>query len=263
MKNTHTEKGFTLVELAIVMTIIGLLIGGILKGQELMENARVTATIAQVRAYEAATTTFKDAYNGTPGDMLNAELRLPGCTAVLCDATTAGTNGDSFVGANDDLGTITNITARTDEAVMFWAHLSHAGLIGGVTDSGAFAWGEALPAAKIGGGFHVGSGDGTTNLSAGSLVLQPTGLSLVLKAQAATAANITVGAQALTPLRAAQIDRKMDDGDASTGYVRGYGAVPAAGPPATNGCAAGTTATSIYAEAVPSKECGLVFRIQN
>ena len=42
----HHEKAFTLVELAIVMTIIGLLIGGILKGQELLENARVTSTIA-------------------------------------------------------------------------------------------------------------------------------------------------------------------------------------------------------------------------
>ncbi|TAL35563.1 MAG: prepilin-type N-terminal cleavage/methylation domain-containing protein, partial [Alphaproteobacteria bacterium] len=43
MKRLNTQKGFTLVELAIVMTIIGLLIGGILKGQELMQNARITA----------------------------------------------------------------------------------------------------------------------------------------------------------------------------------------------------------------------------
>lgn len=261
MKNTHTEKGFTLVELAIVMTIIGLLIGGILKGQELMENARVTATIAQVRAYEAATTTFKDAYNGTPGDMINAALRLPGCTAALCTSTSGGTNGDSLVGAVNGVGTAANFVALS-EGVLFWAHLAHAGLVGGVTDSQTVAWGEALPAAKIGGGFHVGSGDGTTNLSAGSLVLQPTGLSLVLKAQAGAAVSLTAGAQALTPLRAAQIDRKMDDGDASTGYVRGYGQAAVLATP-TPGCSEGTTATSIYAEAAPSKECGLVFRIQN
>ena len=54
MKQMSNQKGFTLVELAIVMTIIGLLIGGVLKGQELMENARVTSTVAQVKGYEGA-----------------------------------------------------------------------------------------------------------------------------------------------------------------------------------------------------------------
>ncbi|MCK5555335.1 MAG: prepilin-type N-terminal cleavage/methylation domain-containing protein, partial [Alphaproteobacteria bacterium] len=62
MKKIHRQKGFTLVELAIVLTIIGLLIGGILKGQQLMQNARVTATIAQIQAIESATTTFRDTY---------------------------------------------------------------------------------------------------------------------------------------------------------------------------------------------------------
>lgn len=73
------QNGFTLVELAIVMTIIGLLIGGILKGQELMQNARVTATVAQVKSYESATFTFIDKYSALPGDLVTASERLPGC----------------------------------------------------------------------------------------------------------------------------------------------------------------------------------------
>jgi prepilin-type N-terminal cleavage/methylation domain-containing protein len=55
-----SQAGFTLVELAIVMIIIGLLIAGVLKGQELIANARVTSTVAQVKAIDAAISTFKD-----------------------------------------------------------------------------------------------------------------------------------------------------------------------------------------------------------
>lgn len=61
-------KGFTLVELAIVMTIIGLLIGGVIKGQQLMENAKVSAFIKQTSGYEAALQGFRDIYNYPPGD---------------------------------------------------------------------------------------------------------------------------------------------------------------------------------------------------
>ena len=50
----HSEQGFTLVELAIVMVIIGLLIGGILKGQELIANARISSTVSQLKGLDAA-----------------------------------------------------------------------------------------------------------------------------------------------------------------------------------------------------------------
>ena len=85
-----SQAGFTLVELAIVMIIIGLLIGGVLKGQELITNAQITATVAQVKSIDGATTTFKDMYNALPGDMLNPAGRLPNCAAAAvaaCPAT--------------------------------------------------------------------------------------------------------------------------------------------------------------------------------
>jgi len=86
--------------LAIVMTIIGLLIGGILKGQMLMQNARVTAEVAEVKAISAADTTFKDMYSAVPGDMPNAGTRLVGCGAAPGTNCTpaAAFAGDGIVG---------------------------------------------------------------------------------------------------------------------------------------------------------------------
>ena len=86
------EAGFTLVELAIVMIIIGLLIGGILKGQELIANAQITGTASCVKGIDAATTTFRDTYAAMPGDMTNAGTRLPNCAVAPCTNTGDGNN---------------------------------------------------------------------------------------------------------------------------------------------------------------------------
>ncbi len=85
-KHMRAQAGFTLVELAIVMIIIGLLIAGVLKGQALITNAKVTAQVAQFKAVDAATSTFKDMYSALPGDIALATTRLPNCAAC--------TNGD-------------------------------------------------------------------------------------------------------------------------------------------------------------------------
>ena len=63
------KSGFTLAELAIVITIIGILIGGVLKGQQLIEQARLAATISQVNNYHSAFSIFRTTYNELPGDM--------------------------------------------------------------------------------------------------------------------------------------------------------------------------------------------------
>lgn len=272
MTKLHTQKGFTLVELAIVMTIIGLLIGGILKGQELMENARVTATIAQVKAYEAATTTFRDSFSALPGDMANAQQRLPNCNNVRCNPTAgAATSGDSIVGLAAALSDAVNVSqasagngglmaAPQMETVLFWLHLLKADLISGVSDAAlnaasAAAWGETHPAGKIGGGFRVANGDGTVGAGNPSVLpTGPAGLTLILAGSPTVALGTGGGVQPMIPAKAAQIDRKMDDGNSRTGFVQAYGVAAS--------CFQGGAPAVTYNETVTNKDCGLLFRIQ-
>ena len=82
--NTRARQGgFTLVEIAIVLVIVGLLLGGVLKGQALIEGARVTNTISQVKALQTAVYGFQDRYRVLPGNMSNAAAIIGG-TAVNC-----------------------------------------------------------------------------------------------------------------------------------------------------------------------------------
>jgi len=67
-KNLTNQKGFTLVEIAIVMVIIGLLIGGILKGQEMIKNAKVKRVTKQADEFRAAIISYQDRYGVYPGD---------------------------------------------------------------------------------------------------------------------------------------------------------------------------------------------------
>jgi prepilin-type N-terminal cleavage/methylation domain-containing protein len=75
-----SHKGFTLVEIAIVMIIIGLLVGGIFGGVRLLDNARVLRTINDLKSAESAALTFKTSYGRPPGDVRNPSLRLQNCT---------------------------------------------------------------------------------------------------------------------------------------------------------------------------------------
>ncbi|MEZ0261268.1 MAG: type II secretion system protein [Alphaproteobacteria bacterium] len=278
MKRVNAQKGFTLVELAIVMTIIGLLIGGILKGQELMENARVTSTVAQVKSYSAAVTSFKDMYQSYPGDMPGAGTRLVGCpgaSGAACDPVTgAGNAGNNIVGLTTwstawgapGVTATTGTTAATavdSEKYLFWAHLLLANLIGGVTDEGlnnaiAFQFGRTHPEAKISGGFTAGYATGV--IGPGSLQPAGTGISGTILAQVVApdaALPVTASSNPLAPLRAAQIDRKMDDGRPGTGYVQAFGLGTSCFTTAT----AGTTQYT-YNETIATKDCGLLFRIE-
>jgi hypothetical protein len=238
-----------------------LLIGGILKGQELMLNARVTATIAQIRSYEAAATTFRDSYAAIPGDMLGAATRLPGCTAA-CDPDTGA--GNSIVGSPTwSTGWASQFVALSGsgvgrETVLFWLHLLQADLISGISTDAITAttaqWGITHPSARINGGFVVGYADGVANPPGGATTTtRPTGMVLALTNAPDAALGTTAGQNPLTASKAAQIDRKMDDGRPSSGFVQGYGV--------TASCLT-TAAAPVYAEATTGNDCGLIFRIQ-
>lgn len=109
MKN-H-QQGFTLIEIAIVLVIIGLLLGGVLKGQELITSARVRNMISQQDGIKAAYFGFLDRYRALPGDYAAASANIKGVAAA------ANGNGNGQI-----LG---------DEAIAAWDHLSKAGFING------------------------------------------------------------------------------------------------------------------------------------
>lgn len=213
LKQQRGEAGFTLVELAIVMIIIGLLIGGILKGQELVANAQVTATVAQIKGLDGAVSTFRDKYSVLPGDMTNPGVRLRDCTAAPCSSGPAVSNG------RIDGITIITAPAIDDEGLVAFTHMAAADLISGVDINGVVSFGSALSEAKIGGGFWIGH-DADGNLGAGIANARP-GHYLVLNSLVAdVAANSTTG---VTATQAAQIDRKMDDGDSASGDIQATG----------------------------------------
>src|SRR5580658_3705227 len=93
MHFTKSEAGFTLIELSIVLVIIGLIVGGILTGQDLIKAAEQRATLAQIEKYNTAVNTFRNKFGGIPGDLpegsaVNFGLAAISATTALC--TTVG-----------------------------------------------------------------------------------------------------------------------------------------------------------------------------
>jgi len=238
------EGGFTLVELAIVMIIIGLLIGGILKGQELIANSQVTATIAQVKGIDAAVSTFRDKYSALPGDMVSTN-RLANCTAAPCSKTAAADGritGASVTAAG-------GAPAANRESVIAFAHLAASDLLSGIDAiGGTVTFGSNLPEAKVGGGF-TGIEYSTGNLTQTANGAVP-GHYLVLNGQ-----SLAVGTTSgdLATARAAQMDRKLDDGSPSSGSVRAT---------TSSNCTTGSGATITYDEDNSVGRCAVYFRVQ-
>lgn len=261
------QAGFTLVELAIVMIIIGLLIGGVLKGQQLITNAQITATVAQIKAIDAATTSFKDQYATVPGDMANPNARIPNCPAAGSCGQIG--NGDGRVGAASI--DFTAVASADKERLAYWAQLNAAGLLTGInpdqTGTTATAWGQYAPASKVsGGGYDVGWYQGGITLSklqdTTATIPAPSGEYLALHGTANTVVGGTAADSFLTPNLAARIDTKIDDGQPNSGTVLAAGNAAAAAAPALS-CASAATAAGVYNESVSASVCSLYIQFQN
>ena len=176
------QSGFTLIEIAIVLVIIGLLLGGILKGQELITQGRIRNVANDFQSMTAAINLYQDRYRALPGDDAGAAARW---TAAGSEATSG--NGDGII-------TGTYIGVAGDESRFFWHHLRLAGLVGGATTAGAI--GTATP---------PNAASGITGVQNGAFGIP----------------GIVICSNNLPAKIAQAIDTQFDDGDARTGTVRG------------------------------------------
>ena len=214
-RNRSRQAGFTLVEIAIVLVIIGLLLGGVLKGQELIENSRIKSIVNDMKAIQAAYNGYIDRYKALPGDETAATMTARGWTGTA-GATVAG-NGVLAINVNQTFN-------NGGDQSAFWRALRGSGLISG--DPAAPATVLGLP--THGGGGLLGVTAGPAYGSAGPLIC----------------------ASGLTTKQAAGIDGLVDGAGAANNTGSLLGAQGAANPLAPVAVAPAVTA---YNETTPNR----------
>ena len=264
------KKGFSLVELAIVLVILGLLVGGILLGQNLIRAAELRSVPAQFKEYETAFNLFQEKYLAFPGDMKNAVdfwgAQAGGtdigydstCAALLTPATGEATcNGDGD-------GDIAPNNAELYEGFRAWQHLANAGMIGG-SFSGVTAhasdpttWqvliGSNVPEGKMSNtGFTIRWYIDQSDDSHGTYYRGLYGNMMWFGTAGATSPY--TNGFVLTPAEAWTIDQKIDDGSPSTGWIRT--------PKSWSDCVTSTNADSAeYKITNEDTACGLMLMLE-
>lgn len=255
-KPYHTERGYSLVELSIVLIIIGLLVGGVLAGQSLIQSARIKNTVSEADNYKKAVLAFRDQYQYLPGDIPNAASiwgpadggsgNSAGCSTIQStDITTC--NGDND-GRIESTGA--GSPASSVERLRLWQHLSNAGFIEGqytgAYDAGSIVIGQTNPETPLGGAYQIHY--------QGSPLFGRTGHFVKFGAIGSTTTGANDGL--ISPKDAVKIDRKYDDGQADSGDIVALDGED------TGGCVSnGTslTAPSSYILSSPDEGCRMYF----
>jgi prepilin-type N-terminal cleavage/methylation domain-containing protein len=205
--SNQKQRGFTLVEIAIVLMIIGLLIGGILRGQELITSARVRNLIDQKSAIQTAHIGFMDRFRMSPGDLTQDQANIVGN-----GATRSATGGDGVL----------NMAA---ESVLFFQNVTAAGFLScGVCTVNVPA--GALPdinnspinvfagVVRFGTAGGTNAADGAGDAGANNMFFNTAG---VVPGRLVIGGGSNIGSQI-----AAEVDRKADDSLPGIGSAR-YG----------------------------------------
>ncbi len=201
------QSGFTLVEIAIVLVIIGLLLGGILKGQELINSAKVKNLANDFRVIPTYIYAYQDKFKALPGDDAGVVAHLGALTPAATPGDGNGViDGALFAGGGNN---------PTGEALQFWQHVRAANLAAGPTDPADPTY---VPTNAVGGKISVSS------MSAGQpWVLGMTG-------------TYQVCSRGILGKFVKQLDIQMDDGNTATGSMR---AIKDTDPVGTAGVAVG------------------------
>ncbi len=223
-----SRHGFTLIELSIVLVIIGLIIGGVLVGRDLINAAAIRSQISQLEGFDMAVSVFQQKYGALPGD-----IRNPQDFGLAYDATTdayCNTNNVYGNGIIQDQTGIYPIVWTACEQYYFFLHLKDANLIkdlplkwkdyfslGCYTAAGVYP--QTIdcqyPASKIGTGGFI-----ATSLSDGSLAYF---LGITNKDSSLSnpyqMIDISTG-PVITPAEAHNLDTKLDDGKPLSGKIK-------------------------------------------
>jgi prepilin-type N-terminal cleavage/methylation domain-containing protein len=233
------KKGFTLVELSIVLTIIGLLVGAVIVSRSLIRQSMALSIIKEVNGYKSAFYAFYNKYNSYPGDISNA--------------TSYWTGGVTSNGNND--GIVTNGGTTTgDEAVLMWQHLSLSGFISGnysgtrtAASTTSNTSGTNVPASKVAPNYY-------------SVWHQRFFDDVLVNSIYITSSSLTT----MTPLDAQIIDSKLDDSVPKSGTVRSKFSDDAASTTGTGGgagtsCVIGSSNTYNLTSSTANCEVEFVF----
>ncbi len=227
------QSGFTLIEIAIVLVIIGLLLGGVLKGQELINTARVRSLSNNIDGITSAWFSFSDRYRAFPGDYAQASVNLPNIN------NDGGGNG---------------LIDSNEERALVWSHLQAAGYITGSYPDGASGSAPTVVTKK----YDCSVATCPDNGFGQGMVIDRTALQQ--SAGTVTAHELLTG-RAIPSDVLAELDRKIDDGTPSAGSMQlgtagiGWGTTPAE----ITACQASGD-TDSYNMKTPSDNCAAVFR---
>ena len=184
----NKQAGFTLIELAIVLVIIGLLLGGVLRGQELINSAKVKNMVRDFQNVQVYLYGYQDRFRALPGDDHNANTHVGATNAA---------NGTQ----NGVIEGVWNTLTTGDESCAFWEDVRRAGLAPGSTTANCTAGNIYQPRNADGGLIGVQSA---------STLATITGMT----------GAYAICSDAILGKFALQLDTTLDDGDPSTGSVR-------------------------------------------
>lgn len=225
MHSRINTTGFTLIELSIVLVIIGLIVGGILVGRDLISAAEVRAQVSQIEKFQQAVNTFKGKYGSIPGDISDRDATNFGLATLGSNVTASGILESPNPYFDVGIPSNANYPQLAGEQTLFWTHLSQAKLVEGnfSHDSTSFPavdvalgsqMAQYLPPAKIGSDASISAYSGdvwTSRYSSNYFHLA--------KQWYGVADHVLYEDTVLTVQQAYAIDKKIDDGLPQYGHT--------------------------------------------